>query len=95
MKCVSDLVPNLVKGDRIVPLVIDDEVSLFQAIGKYLPNVKRVLCWNHIVNAIKTWLKKHGSTASEIPVYTSYVRELLCQQSLVAYNEKLESFRKN
>lgn len=94
MQCIANLVPNLVKGVKTVPLVIDDEVGLFQAVGKHLTCVKRVICWNHIINAVKAWLKKHGATTAELPVYTSYIRDLLCQPSLASYQEKLESFRK-
>jgi hypothetical protein len=63
---------------------------LYQAIGKYLPNVIRIRCWNHTINAVKTWLRKHGATSGEIPAYTSYVRDLLNQNSCASYESALE-----
>ena len=59
-----------------------------QAIEKYLPKVKRIRCWNHTINAVKTWLRKHGATSTEIPVYN--VRELLNQASYEEYCKKLK-----
>ena len=47
MHCVASFVPNLAKGGKIVPIVTDDEVGIFQAIGKELKSAKRTVCWNH------------------------------------------------
>jgi hypothetical protein len=55
--------------------------------------VKRLQCWNHKINSVKVWLKKHGATSQEIPVYVGYVRELLNQDSHSAYVNKLEEFK--
>ena len=52
-------------------------------------------CWNHTINAIKTWLRKHGAASTEIPVYISHVRELLNQVSHDNYAEKLKQFEIN
>lgn len=93
MKYIADAVPKLVNGEITVPLVIDDEVGLFKAVGKHLTCVKRVMCWNHTINSVKVWLKKHGATTAEIPAYISHVRELLCQTSLFNYEENLKLFQ--
>ena len=46
-----------------------------------------------MVNAVKTWLKKHGATSVEVPVYISHIRELLNQASHNSYKEKLKQFK--
>lgn len=92
MKLTAEVVPNLAKMGKIVPVVIDDEVGISQAIGSHLSQTKRVICWNHIINSVKTWLRKHGATSAEMPVYVSHVRELLCQDSPSSYEEKFKSF---
>lgn len=92
MRTLAAMIPNLVKGKCRVPIVTDDEVGISQAIGKYLPNLQHVNCWNHTINAIKVWLRNHGATAAEIPAYISYVRELLNQPDSTSYEEKLDLF---
>ena len=48
-----------------------------QAIEDCLPMVTRLRCWNHTINAMKGWLKKHGALHSEVPVYVSHLKQLL------------------
>ena len=31
------------------------------------------------INAVKFWLRKHGATASEVPVYVSDIQDLFHQ----------------
>ncbi len=73
----------------------DDESVIVQAIGKYLPQAVHVSCWNHAINAMKVWLKKHGATAAEMPAYTGYVRDLLNQPCRADYNETLNIYKIN
>ncbi len=61
MQQAAQLILNLVKGKRKVPVVTDDESVIVQAIGKYLPQAVHVSCWNHAINVMKVWLKKHGA----------------------------------
>ena len=49
---------------KLVPFVTYDEKGFFEAVDSHLPNIRRFLCWNHAINAIKFWLGKHGATAS-------------------------------
>ena len=62
------------------------EKGFFEAIEFHLPNIRRFLCWNHAINAVKFWLRKHGATASEVPVYVSDIRDLLHQETEMEYN---------
>lgn len=63
-----------------------------QAIGKHLSNVFLLRCWNHTINSLKAWLKKHGASHSEIPVYVSHVRDLLNEPTYESYKEKIRKF---
>ena len=63
------------------------------AIDEYLSNITRVRCWNHTINAIKHWLRNHGASTVEIPVYISNVRELLNQSTEETYLEKLKLYQ--
>lgn len=67
--------------------------KFLQAIDKCLKMVIRLRCWNHTINAVKFWLKKHGANPSEIPAYTSHVRELLDQTSCANYEKKLDDLK--
>ncbi len=130
MQYLAKMVPTLVEGRRIVPLVTDEEIGKYyysptykvislsflylnkkpspsvgcnsnmllcitfiQAIEKHLPKVIRLHCWNHTINAVKVWLKKHGASSAEVPVYISHLREMLSQSSACNYEEKLEKFK--
>ena len=62
-----------VNGDNVVPLVTDDERG-FEATDKYLPKVKRLLCWNHACHTVKEWLKQHGASSStSVPITVQYI----------------------
>ncbi len=93
MKHIASLVPSLSKEETKVPLVTDEEEGIIQAIKKYLPGVVHINCWNHVLNAAKIWLRKHKACAEEIPVYVSYIRELLSQPCVEKYQEKLAYFK--
>lgn len=93
MKIIAQQLPYLVDGTNKVPLVTDDEMGFTSAIDDHLLNVQRLLCWNHAINSAKVWLRKHGATASEIPVYISYIRELLHQKSEKHYHTALQEMK--
>ena len=59
MRTVAIEVPSLVNGKNITPLVTDNERG-FEAIDNILPKVRHFLCWNHVINSAKMWLRKHG-----------------------------------
>ena len=90
MKIVAQELPFL--ASNFTPLVTDDEKGFFEAIEFHLPNIRRFLCWNHAINAVKFWLRKHGATASEVLVYVSDIRDLLHQETdlEMEYCERLE-----
>ena len=69
-------------------MVTDDEKA-FDIIESHLPKVCRLLCWNHIINGAKLWLRQHGATSSEVPVYVSDIRDLH-QESASEYVNQLD-----
>ena len=95
MEMVGANVPALRKGKHRIPIVVDEESGIRNAIKQFLPNSKRLQCWNHTINAAKAWLKKHGATSSEVPVYVSHIRELFHQPSEKEYVSRLEELRSN
>ena len=44
---------------------------------------------------MKIWLKKHGATSSEIPVYVSHLRELLNCENKESYRTKIMELSPN
>ena len=56
--------------------------------------VTRLRCWNHTINAMKGWLKKHGATNSEVPAYVSHLRELLNSTSKESYEANIKELSK-
>ena len=62
----------------------------FEAIDFHLPNIYRFLCWKHAINAVKFWLRMHGATASEVPVYVSDIRDLFHQENNYVWGTQAE-----
>ncbi len=93
MQMVAKLVPYLQKGGKKVPFVTDDEKAITDSIDKHLQNVCRFYCWNHVLKAAKLWLRNHGASSEEIPVYSANHRQLFHQPSEQAYSESLNSLK--
>ena len=58
--------PYLVNETFEVPFVTEDEEGFTAAVDYHLGNVRRLLHWNHTINAAKLWLRKHGATTSKV-----------------------------
>ena len=95
MKFISRQLPALSKLKVPLPIVVDNEAGLCHAIDNCLPGVSQVQCWNHLLNSVKLWLRRHGANSDEIPIYASHLRELFHQESELAYQEKLKELSKN
>ena len=95
LRHISEKVPLLRREENLLPLVADDEKAICNAIDKILPSVYRLRCWNHTINSAKTWLRRHGATSTEIPVYVASMRELFHQATEVDYLCKLEVLKKD
>ena len=88
-RVIAKELPSLVNGIQMIPMVTDDEKA-FDIIESHLPKVRHLLCWNHIINGAKLWLRQHGATSSEVPVYVSDIRDLLHQESASEYVNQLD-----
>ena len=93
MKIVGEMVPSLCIGSEKIPLVSDCEEGICQAVDLHLPNVVRLRCWNHLLNAAKRWLHSHGAQAREVSFYISCVRELLHQCAEKEYTSCLQKLQ--
>ena len=93
MRIIATEIPFLSNGKNTTPLVTDDEKG-FEAIDNILPKVHRFLCWNHVINSAKMWLRQHGASSAEVPVYVSDIRDLLHQPSVEDYQCQLDQLKK-
>ena len=93
MEHLREEIPSLSTAKLPVPIVVDDEIALCNAIDASLPGVVRVRCWNHTIIAVKLWLRRHGAVSAEIPIYVSNLRDLFHQPSEEAYRNKLEELK--
>ena len=60
-----------------------------------LPSVYRLRCWNHTINSTKAWLRRHGATSTEIPVYVASMHELFHQATEADYLCNLEVLKRD
>ena len=95
MKYVAANCPTLANSsnDINIPIVTDEERAICSSIDKWFPGVIRLRCWNHTFSAIRFWLKKHGATSTEIPVYLEDVRSLFHTATLKEYECGLEALK--
>ena len=94
MTCIARELPCLVNGRHVIPMVTDEEKG-FEAIEQHLHKVHRFFCWNHTIDSAKTWLKSHGASSPEVPVYVSNLRDLLHQETEKDYLCRLDEFKIN
>lgn len=95
MKYVAVSCPTLAnhRNEIKIPIVTDEERAICSSIDKWLPGVVRLRCWNHTFSAIRFWLRKHGATSTEIPVYLEDVRSLFHTANLQEYETGLEEVK--
>ena len=84
-RTISELVPNLNKGQHII--VTDREQAFFNAIKKYFPNFKQVYCWNHIRRDLRTWLTGKNASTDDKTVYSNDIMQLMQSDSLDCFTE--------
>lgn len=93
LKSIKEKLPSLQNLKKPVPIVTDDERALCNAIDNCLPGVVRLRCWNHTINSVKLWLRRHGATSSEVPIYISNIREMFHQPTEEEYLTKLQELQ--
>ena len=89
---MKTLCPELTTSTRVV-IITDNEEAISNAIHENFPSLKHFLCWNHILQDCKRWLRAHGiSTSAEMSFYTDCVRSLFEATSLQSYKDMLIEF---
>jgi len=100
MSLMKAQLPSLQKLQSPIPIVVDSETALGNAIESNLPGVKVVKCWNHVINAAKRWLREHLKGTSpespkslEIAVYVTHLKDLFHQPDEESYKSKLDDLK--
>ena len=69
---MKTLCPELTTSKRVV-IITDNEEAISNAIHENFQSLKHFLCWNHIPQDCKRWLRAHGiSTSAEMSFYTDW-----------------------
>lgn len=71
------------------PMVIDKERAFVNAAKAEISNVPLVHCWNHIFQAMRLWLRKHGAPSQDIAIYSEDVFKLFHSVSEEQYEQQL------
>ena len=56
---VKEKIPRL--STKKLAIVTDRETGIINAIKKIFPNLRLLICWNHILRDTKEWLRKNGN----------------------------------
>ena len=80
------------QSSKQVLIVTDQEKSITEAIHRSFPEMPYFLCWNHILQDCKRWLRSHGlHSADEMNYYIDTVRSLLQSNTEAEYKDALLS----
>jgi len=70
-------------------LITDNEAAITGSVNDNFPNLPAFLCWNHVLQDCKRWLRQHGvTTTDEMTYYVDKIRELLQAASAQEYNSR-------
>ena len=86
---------NLQASKSDIILITDCEAAKEKATEGECPTWKRYNCWNHLLNNIKFWLRRHGGKNDNILVYRCNIFSLLICASLEKFEELEQSSGKN
>ena len=76
-----------------VPICIDREQAMINAIKKRLPGAKLVLCGNHIKSDAKFWVHKHpNSHIDDEVILPKEIDAILCSDTEQRFDEQYEYF---
>ena len=81
---LTEKIPNLKK--KKVLLIIDQEKGVNNA-TKLVPSLCPLLCWNHIWQDIKQWVRSHNGTSDDIHVYLDHIMKLLKSENEAEFEE--------
>lgn len=73
-----------------VPIITDRERGIVNAISSELPSSNLLLCWNHLKQDFRRWLRNHGAASDEVKVYMDDLNTLLNCDSEDQFDTTLE-----
>ena len=74
-----------------VPVVVNKEIGITNAIAKTVPNLPILYCWNHVKRDFKFWLGKQKLPSDQQNVYTSDLESILDSDSKEEFTETCET----
>lgn len=86
-------IPNLKKTK--VPIVTDREKGIMNASKDVLPNAQLLLCWNHLKQDVRRWLRSHGANQQDQKVYMDDIDTLLNSDSAQMFDEHYDKLSSN
>lgn len=89
-RTISELIPVLKNKDKAF-FATDHEDAFRNAIKTHFPESVVLRCWNHLLNNVRDWIKKHDGRQLDSKVYCSDCRELFKCESKEAYKELLST----
>jgi len=86
---LQSICPEIDSAQKVI-MITDSETAIRQGILNAFPNLKVFLCWNHLFQNCKRWLRDHGvSTSMELTYYVDTLRSLFASQSKQTYTDSL------
>ena len=90
MKHIAAKIPLLGSSRANKPVIVtDEERAIYTEVQTNLSGMVRLRCWNRTLSAARYWLKRHGATAAEVPVYLENMRDLFHSSNETEYKKRL------
>jgi hypothetical protein len=87
---IKSVCPELNTSKQVI-IVTDQEKSIIAIQGSF-PNLQRFMCWNHVLQDCKRWLRSHGVQSSdEMAYYIDTVKSPLQATSEEEYKDNFIS----
>ncbi|XP_076036819.1 uncharacterized protein LOC143022480 [Oratosquilla oratoria] len=87
---MKEHVTHLQKDSLHVPIVVDRETGITNAIEIACPSFDIFHCWNHIRRDWKFWLRSHGATSDDVEAYSDNLSSLLSCESESKFDELVQ-----
>ena len=78
--------------NHTIRIITDRELAISNAIIKNCPTWNHFVCWNHLLQDVKYWLRNHGGKKQDEIVYCSHIKDLLESSSVAIFEEKYATF---
>lgn len=88
---MKEMIPGFNRPEVIV--VTDREHAIVKAIESVVPEIKHVLCWNHMLKDVEVWVTNHEGCVSDRKVYVNNIHSLLDSNSEQEFHNSYETLR--